>query len=152
MTLSQKDEKYAANEYFVNTEAGQKVWWNSLRRRAKVQPTQHDDYIAQLQEFRRQLDDMRQEYETTIKQLTTDNTAKDSEITKLREVCEQSIAKKEEWESKNSIINEIHNQLMNLVVELVKNYDHEQQKMPETIQNIKDFAVKIPFMKRSLNL
>jgi chromosome segregation ATPase len=112
MTLSQKDEKDAANEYFVNTEAGPRDWWNSLRRRAKVQPTQHDDYIAQLQEFRRQLDDMRQEYETTIKQLTTDNTAKDSEITKLREVCEQSIAKQQEWQRKNSDLLSKNNELL----------------------------------------
>jgi hypothetical protein len=102
MTLSQKDEKDAANEYFVNTEGGPRDWWKSLRRGVKVQPTQHDDYIAQLQEFRRQLDDMRKEYETTIHQLKTDNAAKDSEISRLREVCEQSIAKQQEWERENN--------------------------------------------------
>jgi hypothetical protein len=44
------------------------------------------------------------------------------------------------------------NQLMIYLVQLVRNYEDDPQKMPETIKNIKDFAVNVDFMKRGLNL
>jgi 3-oxoacyl-(acyl-carrier-protein) synthase len=109
MTLSQKD---AANEYFVNTEAGEnkQSFWNRLRsgrNGGKVQDMPHHpqdsekaqeyvDYTAQVQKVREELALMRTTYTTTIQQLRTDNAAKDSEITQLREICDQAIAKKEE--------------------------------------------------------
>jgi uncharacterized protein YdcH (DUF465 family) len=109
MTLPQKDEGDAANEYFVNTEGRSKFLWQILRRReehpqdsgkAHAQDSgkaqEYDDHTAELQQFRQQLNDMRKEYTTTIQQLRTDNAAKDSEITQLREICDQAIAKKEE--------------------------------------------------------